>query len=218
MVGPLSHSYAAAGFFPKSTEPFGLSQAGNKSQQTNNNGQPNKELTTTNNNDNELDDNNEHYESLRAAKDAQPGRPDQMAGCSARLCSGAPETGARESELNSGLELDACQVEVEPKAEFDRPLPGAKEGQESEQQGEQLEVESVYSQSKYWLIDHSETSKLNKQFLRCTQTSNLRNNFLYWDAKSREKQTSTSANQSLDINDGDQTSSTGLDKEAKQEQ
>lgn len=51
------------------------------------------------------------------------------------------------------------------------------------------EYESVYNQSKYWLIDSSKDhKKLNKQFLRCIQTSNLRNNFLYWDAKSNEKQ------------------------------
>lgn len=66
------------------------------------------------------------------------------------------------------------------------------------------EQESVYNQSKYWLIEDNCVSeqeekgliisgndvpkkpKLNKQFLRCLQTSNLRNNFLYWDAKSKE--------------------------------
>lgn len=85
---------------------------------------------------------------------------------------------------------------------------GAIEVSKGEEEGdtkkEEAEVESVYSQSKYWLIDHSKTSKLNKQFLRCTQTFNLRNNFLYWDAKSKEKQTITtpSANHSLDIADG----------------
>lgn len=65
------------------------------------------------------------------------------------------------------------------------------------------EQDSVYNQSKYWLIEDeglaggsestgnnstTRSGKLNKQFLRCTQTMNLRNNFLYWDAKSKEKQ------------------------------
>lgn len=50
------------------------------------------------------------------------------------------------------------------------------------------EEKSVYNQSKYWLIEDTNGSELNKQFLRCTQTLNLRNNFLYWDAKSKEKQ------------------------------
>lgn len=64
------------------------------------------------------------------------------------------------------------------------------------------EQDSVYNQSKYWLIEDdglaggsegstgntNVTGKLNKQFLRCTQTMNLRKNFLYWDAKSKEKQ------------------------------
>lgn len=71
--------------------------------------------------------------------------------------------------------------------------------------------ESVYSQTKYWLIEEPEVEvfaeepaallarpqlalrRLNGQFLRCLQTLNLRNNFLYWDAKSKEpRQTSAS--------------------------
>lgn len=60
--------------------------------------------------------------------------------------------------------------------------------------------ESVYNQTKYWLIDDSKAYKLNKQFLTCTQTLNLRSNFLYWDAKSKEKQ-GPSVNESFDTND-----------------
>lgn len=196
MVGPLSHSYAAAGFFPKSTEPFGLSQPGNKSQD-NNNGQANKELTITNNNDNELDDNNHRHGALRTAKDEC--RSDQIA-----QGSRSPDSTAKEKELSSGCSSSSV----------DHPLADANEGAEKDE----LEVDSVYNQSKYWLIDHSKTSKLNKQFLRCTQTSNLRNNFLYWDAKSKEKQTPTSANQSLDIIEGDQPDSIKLIKETKSDE
>lgn len=59
--------------------------------------------------------------------------------------------------------------------------------------------ESVYSQTRYWLIEDppklgsdgkSMTPKLNRQFINCTQTRNLRDNFLYWDAKSKERQQS----------------------------
>lgn len=59
---------------------------------------------------------------------------------------------------------------------------------EQQQQPQISDQESVYNQSKYWLIEDSATgpNRLNKQFRRCTQTSNLRSNFLYWDAKSKE--------------------------------
>lgn len=59
--------------------------------------------------------------------------------------------------------------------------------------------ESVYSQTRYWLIEDppkldpdgkSLTPRLNRQFVNCTQTRNLRDNFLYWDAKSKERQQS----------------------------
>lgn len=96
MVGPLSHSYAAAGFFPRSTQP-----------------------TTS------------------------------------QSCSSIYDT-------NQQQDRDEYQ-----------------------------EQESVYNQTKYWLIEdppNGQSSKLNKQFLSCIQTMNLRNNFLYWDAKSKEKQ------------------------------
>lgn len=53
---------------------------------------------------------------------------------------------------------------------------------------EQALVESVYNQSKYWLIDNANQKLLNKQFLGCMQTANLRNNFIYWDEKSKLKQ------------------------------
>jgi len=69
------------------------------------------------------------------------------------------------------------------------------------------EQESVYNQSKYWLIEDDEESRLNKQFLHCAQTSNLRNNFLYWDAKSRDKQ-QTSVKQSNDNNQSDKKQQT----------
>lgn len=51
---------------------------------------------------------------------------------------------------------------------------------------EQEEEESVYNQTKYWLIEDNPKNgaKLNKQFLQCTQTANLRSNFLFWDAQS----------------------------------
>ena len=104
LVGPLSHSYAAAGFFPKSSELEMLDPDGR-----------------------------------------------------------APDGG----------ESSACETLGERKNSSDGDLR-----------------ESVFNQTKYWLIDDSSDGrkKLNKQFLDCIQTMNLRNNFLYWDAKSKEKQ------------------------------
>lgn len=54
--------------------------------------------------------------------------------------------------------------------------------------GDEESTEAVYDQTKYWLIDHSKVSDLNRNFLRCTQTWNLRNNFLYWDSLSSERE------------------------------
>lgn len=104
LVGPLSHSYAAAGFFPKSSE---LDSEGPKAASS---GEVDDRKRASRNDDDNADD------------------PEQR--------------------------------------------------------------ESVYSQTKYWLIDDSSDGrkKLNKQFLDCTQTMNLRNNFLYWDSMSKEKQ------------------------------
>lgn len=58
--------------------------------------------------------------------------------------------------------------------------------EEDNKNDEDDEQESVHNQTKYWLIEDNPKSgpKLNKQFLRCTQTANLRSNFLFWDAKS----------------------------------
>jgi len=90
------------------------------------------------------------------------------------------------------------------------PVACARGGSLGETDAE-LAGETVYQQTKYWLIEDEEQQegqegqtspsgdcgapakpkrKLNRQFLACTQTKNLRNNFLYWDAKSREKQSS----------------------------
>lgn len=132
MVGPLSHSYAAAGFFPKSTDP-------------------------------------KHAEIDKTASSI-----------------------VEEAEYDVGGEAGPeCEVQAEPRTTCIR-----QEGQNSNDHNnyntynadQEEQEESVYEQSKYWLIEDSNVSKLNKQFLRCTQTLNLRNNFLYWDAKSKEKQ------------------------------
>lgn len=85
---------------------------------------------------------------------------------------------------------------------FGRQLSGEPATAGDEPQPDQ---ESVYNQTKYWLIENSPDgrSKLNRQFLRCVQTMNLRNNFLYWDAESKvkqqqAKQSATSASSSID--------------------
>lgn len=119
MVGPLSHSYAAAGFFPKSTDP-----------------------------------------KLGETEKIQ----DSFAG-----------------EDESNLDSNSCTQQGGQNSNDNNNNTTYNYTQE-------VQEESVYEQSKYWLIEDSNVSKLNKQFLRCTQTLNLRNNFLYWDAKSKEKQ------------------------------
>lgn len=127
LVGPLSHSYAAAGFFPKSTEPTGIKPVGAESE-------------------------------------------------------GEEKSERQPEEAETAVSL----LETGP-----------------EQQGQ----ETVYNQTKYWLIEDPPPSdrepRLNRQFLNCVQTMNLRNNFLYWDAKSKvkqkqPKQSTTSASSSVD--------------------
>lgn len=107
LVGPLSHSYAAAGFFPKSNDPIVYQDDGEDEQEK------------------------ENHDS-------------------------SSKTSALDQKVDAGSN----------------------------------QTETVYNQTKYWLIEDSPDgrSKLNKQFLKCVQTMNLRNNFLYWDAKSKEKQ------------------------------
>lgn len=76
-------------------------------------------------------------------------------------------------------------------------LPVDEQQQQRQQQQQDSDLEgSVYNQSKYWLIEDNSEQKLNRQFLRCIQTANLRSNFLYWDEKSKLKQQQAIAAQS----------------------
>lgn len=130
MVGPLSHSYAAAGFFPKSTDP---------------------KLA-------EIDNNNDNIQLKASTAEANCDSEDEA--------EATTQQGGQNSNNNNDNNNN------------NNIITYSDDNQE----------ESVYEQSKYWLIEDSNVSRLNKQFLRCTQTLNLRNNFLYWDCKSKEKQ------------------------------
>lgn len=127
LVGPLSHSYAAAGFFPRSDD-----------------------------------------------RD--------------RRLSSAPMT---PGELEGGAHVGLADIASESR-QIKRAIGQSTNGLDGD-------TSSVYSQTRYWLIEdppklspdgQSAAPKLNRQFVTCTQTRNLRDNFLYWDAKSKERQQS----------------------------
>lgn len=91
----------------------------------------------------------------------------------------------RSNEHIEAVESGAC---VDSRAKLRKLKPDPKDRSQNieDDDNEQEEPDTVYNQTKYWLIDENKVTKLNKHFLICAQTSNLRSNFLYWDAKSKE--------------------------------
>lgn len=97
----------------------------------------------------------------------------------------------------------------------DQPTEQGHPEREEPPDGPQEQPESVYNQTKYWLIENpadGSRSKLNKSFLNCIQTMNLRSNFLYWDAKSKDKQQQQKGKQRKQQSLQHQQSSVSIDK------